>query len=127
LPDGREALLDAAHNPDGATALAAYLASKFTMKSPLVFGAMRDKDAANMLRALAPVVSNVILTRASNARSADPEELAAMARRIAPDLAIAVHPALGDALAAAWQQSPRIVVAGSIFLLGDVMSGFGWT
>jgi dihydrofolate synthase/folylpolyglutamate synthase len=127
LPDGREALLDAAHNPDGATALAAFLTSKFTMKSPLVFGAMRDKDAANMLRALAPAVSNVIFTRASNARSADPEELAAMARRIAPDLAIAVHPVLRDALAAAWQRAPRIVVAGSIFLLGDVMSEFGWT
>jgi dihydrofolate synthase/folylpolyglutamate synthase len=127
LPDGREALLDAAHNPDGATALAAFLASKSSMKSPLVFGAMRDKDAANMLRALAPVVSNVILTRASNARSADPEELAAIARRAAPDLAIAVHPVLRDALAAAWQRSPRIVVAGSIFLLGDVMSEFGWT
>jgi dihydrofolate synthase / folylpolyglutamate synthase len=127
LPDGREALLDAAHNPDGAKALAAFLASKFTMKCPLVFGAMRDKDAADMLRVLAPVVSDVICTRASNARSADPEVLAAVARRIAPGLAVAVHPVLRDALAAAWQQSPRIVVAGSIFLLGDVMSEFGWT
>ena len=127
LPDGREALLDAAHNPDGAAALAAFLTSRAFMGCPLVFGAMRDKNAAGMLQALAPVVSSMIMTRASNARSADPEELAALARQAAPHLPVAVHPVLSDALAAAWRQSPRIVVAGSIFLLGDVMREFGWS
>jgi folylpolyglutamate synthase/dihydropteroate synthase len=43
------------------------------------------------------------------------------ARAIAPGLPIAVEPIVEDALAAAWRQSPRIVVAGSIFLLGDVI------
>ena len=127
LPDGREALLDAAHNVDGAAALAAFLTSKSMMTCPLVFGAMRDKDAADMLRVRAPVVSEMIFTRASNARSANPEELAALARRIAPDLPVAVYPALLDALAAAWRASARIVVAGSIFLLGDVMRELGWS
>jgi dihydrofolate synthase/folylpolyglutamate synthase len=121
LADGREALLDAAHNPDGAAALAAYLGTIEKVRRPVVFGAMRDKDAAGMLAALAPVASVFVLTRASNARSADPSSLATAAEASAPGVRVVVEAAPRDALAAAWSVSPRIVVAGSIFLLGDVM------
>jgi dihydrofolate synthase/folylpolyglutamate synthase len=127
LPDGRELLMDAAHNAAGAQALADYLRSERRDPTPLVFAAMRDKDAAGMFRALLPSVASLIVTRAENARSAEPADLAATARRIAPTLAIAVEPALAPALDAAWRQSAsrRIVVAGSIFLLGDVMKHLG--
>ena len=121
LADGRELLLDAAHNPAGAASLASYLLEEGGDPRPLVFAAMRDKDVAGMFAALLPAVGCLILTRASNARSADPESLAEQARAVAPALPIAIAPALGDALDAAWRTSPRIVVAGSIFLLGDVM------
>ena len=120
LPDGRELLLDAAHNPAGAAALASYLKSACALP-PLVFAAMRDKDAGAMLRALLPAVGLAVFTRASNPRSADPDALAAQARAIAPSLPVTAEPSLGDALAAAWRAAPRIVVAGSIFLLGDVI------
>jgi folylpolyglutamate synthase/dihydropteroate synthase len=83
---------------------------------------MRDKDAAAMLRALAPVASAIILTRASNPRAADPSALADEAQRAGGGAEIVVEPAVGDALAAAWRRAPRIVVAGSIFLLADVMN-----
>jgi hypothetical protein len=43
------------------------------------------------------------------------------ARAIAPGLPLAAEPSVSSALAAAWRASPRIVVAGSIFLLGDVL------
>jgi dihydrofolate synthase/folylpolyglutamate synthase len=82
---------------------------------------MRDKDATGMLEVLLPAISSLVITRASNPRSADPEALASQARAVAPDLTIAIEPDLAAALAAAWRRSPRIVVAGSIFLLGDVM------
>jgi dihydrofolate synthase/folylpolyglutamate synthase len=118
---GREALLDAAHNPDGAAALAAYLAEAWPERPPLVFAAMSDKDARGMFRALLPAVGSLILTRASNPRSAEPADLAAQAREVAPALPLAIEPSRTAALHAAWRQSPRIVVAGSIFLLGDVM------
>src|SRR5262245_5912147 len=119
LPDGRELLLDAAHNPAGAAALASYL--RGGPPSPVVFAAMRDKDIDGMFRELLPVAGALIATSASNPRSADPESIAARARAIAPALQVAVEPSLTDALAAAWRLAPRIVVAGSIFLLGDVM------
>ena len=125
LADGRELLLDAAHNPAGAASLASYLLAEGGEPRPLVFAAMRDKDVAGMFGALLPAVGRLILTRASNARSADPKSLAEQARAVAPALPIAIAPALGDALDAAWRASPRIVVAGSMFLLGDVMKRVG--
>jgi folylpolyglutamate synthase/dihydropteroate synthase len=86
---------------------------------------MRDKNVAGIFAALLPAVGSLIVTRASNARSADPEMLAQQAHAIAPALPIAIEPALDAALDDAWRASPRIVVAGSIFLLGDVMKRFG--
>ncbi len=120
LSGGRELLLDAAHNPAGAAALASYLEAAGT-KRPLVFASMRDKDVTGMFTALLPAVSRLIVTRASNPRSAEPEALAERARTIAPGLPISIEPLIADALAAAWRASPQIVVAGSIFLLGDVL------
>ena len=123
--DGRELLLDAAHNPAGAASLASYLLTEGGEPRPLVFAAMRDKDAAGMFAALLPAVGRLVLTRASNARSADPESLAERALKVAPALPIVIEPTLGAALDAAWRASPRIVVAGSIFLLGDVIKRVG--
>lgn len=124
LPDGREVILDAAHNPAGAAALASYLREQ-PAPLPLVFGAMRDKDAAAMFRALLPAVGSLVLTRASTERSADPVVLADAARTACPHLPIVVVPALDAALDDAWRRSRRIVVAGSIFLLGDAMQRLG--
>ena len=121
LADGRELLLDAAHNPAGAASLASYLTDEGGDPRPLVFAAMRDKDVAGMFAALLPAVERLIITRASNARSADPESLARQARAIAPALPIVIVPDLGAALDTAWRASPRIIVAGSIFLLGDAL------
>jgi folylpolyglutamate synthase/dihydropteroate synthase len=51
--------------------------------------------------------------------------LAQQARASQHALPIVIAPDLDEALAAAWRASPRIVVAGSIFLLGDVMKRVG--
>ena len=124
LADGRTALLDAAHNPAAARTLAAFLARQRDPR-PLVFATMRDKDAGGILNALAPEVSAIVLTRASNPRSADPVALAAIAATAAPAVPLKVKASPHDALDAAWQLSPHILVAGSIFLLGDVMKELG--
>ena len=120
LADGRTVLLDAAHNAAGADALAQHLRT-LSSPRPLVFAAMRDKDVESMLRALAPAVSSIIMTRASNPRATDPAELAAVARTIAPTLTIDIADEPSAALDHAWARSPEIVVAGSIFLLADVL------
>src|SRR5207248_1699266 len=90
-------------------------------RPPLVFAAMRDKEIAGMFQALLPTVGTLIVTRASTARAAAPDELATIARGVAPQVSVLVIPSPREALDAAWRLAPRIVVAGSIFLLGDVL------
>jgi folylpolyglutamate synthase/dihydropteroate synthase len=80
-----------------------------------------------MLRAITPEIGALVATRASNARSADPSEIAGLARAIAPDLPVILAAEPAAALEAAWRLSARIVVAGSIFLIGDVMKQSGWS
>lgn len=121
LPDGRELLLDAAHNPAGAKALASYLKADGRGPRPLVFAVMRDKQVREMLDVLLPGVSRLVVTAASTPRSAEPAAIAAVAHELSPSLSIDVEPSPAAALDRAWRASPDIVVAGSIFLLGDVL------
>jgi dihydrofolate synthase / folylpolyglutamate synthase len=125
LAGGREIILDAAHNPAGASALASYLHGLGAPKPALVFGAMRDKDVDGMLMVLLPAVERVIVTRPSNPRAADPSALAARIRELAPALPVETVEAPRDAVDAATRWHSRVVVAGSIFLLGDVLQGLG--
>jgi dihydrofolate synthase/folylpolyglutamate synthase len=125
LPNGREIVFDAAHNPAGARALASYLRSLDREKPTLVFGVMRDKDVDGMLEVLLPMVGRVIVTQPSNPRAAAAEELASQIRALAPPLQVDVIGSPHDAVTRATNDSPFVVVAGSIFLLGDVMREFG--
>ena len=125
LSDGREIVFDAAHNPAGARALTSYLRGLGGPKPTLVFGAMRDKDVDGMLEVILPEVDRVIVTRPSNSRAADPDELASRIRRLAPSLQVDVIQSPHDAVERATTDSPFVVVAGSIFLLGDIMQDFG--
>ncbi|MCM3880180.1 MAG: bifunctional folylpolyglutamate synthase/dihydrofolate synthase [Vicinamibacterales bacterium] len=122
---GRRALLDAAHNPAGTLALARYLGQEFPEPLPLVFGAMRDKNVASMLKTLMPAVSSLTITEPHNARAYSAEELAGLAREFSPGrrIDIAVEPR--EALDRAWAGNPLVCVAGSIFLVGDILSSLG--
>lgn len=118
--EGSQVLLDAAHNPAGTRALGAYLRDSGWTDCALVFGAMRDKDAASMIRELAPACRVLLLTTAPHPRAAGAGELAAIALRVAPHLTVESVPAPAAALARACALAPRVVVAGSIFLIGPL-------
>jgi dihydrofolate synthase/folylpolyglutamate synthase len=120
LADGRRLVLDAAHNPAGATALAAYLADTSPLRLPFVFGAMRDKDITSMLRALAPRATCFVFAHARTPRAmaaADLRELAASLDLGVPLLA-ASSP--DEAVDLAFRHGSPVVVAGSIFLIGEL-------
>ena len=125
LPDGGEIVLDAAHNPAGARALTSYLHSLRRPSPTLVFGAMRDKDVDTMLETLLPEFGHVVVTQPSNPRAATAEELAAKIRTLAPSIPLEVITSPREALARAVARGRLVVVAGSIFLLGDVMHEIG--
>ena len=122
LGDGRRVLLDAAHNEAGAAALAAFLREAVPGgRQPLVFGALRDKDHAGMLRHLLPCATRVILTVPPTPRAADPDTLRAAALGVDPGAQVIVARDPVAAMDAAWAAAPDITVAGSIFLLGAVL------
>jgi dihydrofolate synthase/folylpolyglutamate synthase len=117
----RIVVLDGAHNPAGAAALAASLTEWFgDTPLTLVFGALRDKDAPGMLAALAPRARRLIVTASSSPRAARPEALRdAAPAGAAVELADSAPEAL--ALAAREPRTPILCVAGSLSLLGDVL------
>ena len=113
-----DVFLDGAHNPAGARARAAYVRRFHAGRCVwLVFGAMRDKAAAEMGGILAPVADRVILTAPAQVRAVRPQILLELfdhpRARAVPDLAAALtlieEAAPGDV----------IFITGSLFLVGE--------
>ena len=74
-------LADGAHNPDGVRALAQSLAAvRRPRRAWASLAIMRDKDDAEMLAGLLPLLDAVVCTQASEPRSLAAEELAAAVR-----------------------------------------------
>jgi dihydrofolate synthase/folylpolyglutamate synthase len=116
-----DVILDAAHNPAGAEALADHLRRTGWTAVTLVFGAMRDKDVAGLLAPLAPLASTLICTTPDTPRALPADELASLARRAAHAPAqIEIVDAPAAALRRATVRGGRVVVAGSIFLIGPL-------
>jgi dihydrofolate synthase/folylpolyglutamate synthase len=120
--DGRMVLLDAAHNPAGAAALASYLQAAGLAPLPIVFGVVREKACDSMLRALAPVASRLIVTEPVTRRARPAEDIVTHARSIGFGRPVSVARSPADALRLAWAEATGACVTGSIFLVGDVMS-----
>ena len=117
---GARVWLDAAHNPAGARALRSFLSEIGWQDCTLVFGAMEDKDVAAMLCELIPIASAVICTTAPTSRAMPAEKLAAIARQQSPRAAIEVVASPSEALTRAAAVGSRIVITGSIFLIGPL-------
>ncbi len=121
-------LVDAAHNPHGATALAAALEEYFDFDEfAIVIGVLTDKDAHGIIAELAAIATRVDVTQSTSERAIPFEELADVVRsEVEPD-AVFEHPDAADAVEAArvWaSESPRraVVVTGSITLVGDAIA-----
>ncbi len=125
VPGGGRVLLDAAHNPAGAWALARYLKREFPEPLPMVFGALRDKDVSLMLKALLPAASTIVMTEPDTPRAHRADDLAAIASKLSPDAKIEVEPDPARALERAWRHCPVVCAAGSIFLVGKLLAGLG--
>jgi dihydrofolate synthase / folylpolyglutamate synthase len=119
LVHGRvEILLDAAHNPAGARALASHLQDIGWSRVTLLFGAMRDKDIAGMLGPLASACETIICTTAPSPRAMSAADLAEAARQVSGS--VEVVPDCRDALHRAIARGRPVVAAGSIFLIGPL-------
>ena len=114
-------IIDAAHNPLAATALALYLENHPHPERVLVYGVMQDKRSSAMLDALLPHMQHVIVTRPPNPRAQDPKAVAqGVARRgFSCETIDAPEQALAIARRRAGEKG-EVVVTGSIFLVGEV-------
>ena len=115
-------ILDGAHNPAGAAALAASLRHHFPgARLSLVLGISADKDRAGMLKALAPLARRLYLTAASHPRATAPADLRAALPPIEGETVLADH--TDDALACALDEpgTDVVCVAGSLFLVADAL------
>ena len=115
-----DVLIDGAHNPAGARALARYLGEAYDRPLPIVFGVMQDKDIDGLVQELAPAASAFVCTRPQSPRAARPDDLAERIRAVAPDLPVVTAETPVAALAAAASFGQPIVVAGSLYLAGEI-------
>ncbi len=123
-------VLDAAHNPHGAEAVAVALEDSFQF-DPLigVVGVMGDKDAEGLLAAFEPHLAHVVVTQSSIARALPADQLAVVAREVFGEDRVSVVPVLADAIdeAAARAEaagsdalsSGAVLVTGSVVTVGE--------
>ena len=117
-----EVLIDGAHNPAGARALAGYLREVYGRPLPMVVGVMGDKRVDDILVALSTMASHFICTSIGSSRAARPEELASRAAIVAPSVP---SEAVADPMAALERAASLglpVVVAGSLYLAGEIRS-----
>jgi dihydrofolate synthase/folylpolyglutamate synthase len=118
-------LLDGAHNPAGARALARYLERFYPhRKRWMIFGAMRDKAIEEISGILFPLADELIFTAAGYSRSLRPEALREIAGR--GSVAANVGEAL-DIMRAGVTPDDLVIITGSLFLVGETREHFQHT
>lgn len=126
VKDSPRVILDGAHNPAGALALADYIDKEIKRDSAvLMLGIMADKDIHGICRALAPVVREVICVKAPSERGASPKDIASRAR----SFGATVHQEgeIAEALAK-WMKKlgskDTLIISGSLLTVGAAKKYF---
>ena len=121
VSDRPEIILDGAHNPAGARALADYIRRFYDGRHVvMIYGGMRDKAVAEMAGILFPHAHEVIATAPRQSRAVDPETI----RELSDHPSIRTAPNLEAALGAV-RSGPgdRVVfITGSLFLVGEALA-----
>jgi len=124
-------ILDAAHNPHGAKALAETLASEFNFDEIIaVVGVFGDKDAEGILKTLEPIVDHIIVTQSSSDRAMSSSNLERIASSIfgvdrtfeVNELHKALDRAVADATRPLSEDTIGIIVTGSVVTVGEARS-----
>jgi len=123
---GKTLIVDGAHNPEAARALAETWKSSPLSKKPAlwILGIMKDKDTDGVLKPLLPFLKDVVVVRPPSPRALDPMDFAAAIRRAAPKARLTVEHDPATAIKA-WRNSPRspsvAICAGSLYLAGAAL------
>jgi len=121
-------ILDAAHNPHGAKAIAETIQSEFSFDEVTgIVALMADKDVRGVLQALEPVMDQIIVTTNSSSRAMSVSELEKLALQVFGADRVFAQPTLADAIEKAIQNSVRplsddtlaILITGSVVTVGE--------
>ena len=124
-------ILDAAHNPHGAKALAETLSNEFNFDEIVaVVGVFGDKDAIGILQELEHVVDHVIVTQSSSDRAMPSSELEKIASQVfgadrvfeVGGLHAALDRAVRDTSRPLSEETIGIIVTGSVVTVGQARS-----
>jgi dihydrofolate synthase/folylpolyglutamate synthase len=123
-------IIDAAHNPHGAKAIANTINSEFDFETVIgVVAVLGDKDAAGILAEISQVVDYLVISQSSSARALPANDLAQIAKQFfAPDQ-IEVIPELRGAITYATEKAnlsnqvndgvSAVLVTGSVVTAGE--------
>ena len=116
--DRPEIILDGAHNPHAAKVLAETWRQQFgERKATLLFSAVAAKDIAGILELLAPLAERIHLCPVDTPRAVPTAELATAMPADAPP--VHEHAHFEEALQAALSSESPVLIAGSLFLVGE--------
>ncbi|MDO8980688.1 MAG: folylpolyglutamate synthase/dihydrofolate synthase family protein [Afipia sp.] len=130
-PHDSEIWLDGGHNPDGGRVVAAALGDlEERVSRPLVVivGMMGNKDAGGFLANFAGLTRHIIAVKIPDQDNAmAPDVLAAAARQLGMrvETAASVEAALRSVAKLAYEVPPRILITGSLYLAGHVLTENG--
>ena len=131
VPERAELWLDGGHNPDGGRVLAqamADLADRNPAPLVMIAGLLSTKDAAATLghfKGLAQALYAVPIHNSLAARPAEEVAEAARGAGLVAEVASSVEQALRVIAAREWPVPPRILICGSLYLAGEVLSDNG--
>ena len=114
-------IIDGAHNPPGAKALAEALDEAGLRDLNLIAGFCSDKDVSGVLSELKPVVKTAMAVRTGNSRSLTTAEAAAAMKSAGMDASECSS--LGEAVNAAGTHPT--LICGSLFLVGEALEALG--
>jgi dihydrofolate synthase/folylpolyglutamate synthase len=124
---GPEVVLDGAHTPASARALAETFAAEFPgRRAVLVLGLLNDKDGAALIRGLAPITAVVVATQSRHPRAMAATAVAAGAR--AAGLPFVVEPEVWAAVTRAKELAGEVglvLVTGSLFVVAEAREALG--
>lgn len=124
IPGEQEIIIDGAHNPNGAQALAEGLQIYYPGRTiRLLIGILADKPIEDFLKPLLPLVHSVTVTQPDFRRAAKAEMLADKVKELTSDLPMTVEPdwrkaleyTLNSALA-----TDLVVITGSLYMISDI-------
>jgi dihydrofolate synthase / folylpolyglutamate synthase len=130
-PPGAELWLDGGHNEAGGRVLAEAMADfeeRASRPLVLLYGSLQTKDAEAFLRHFSGLASKILtLPIAADQIGRKPEEVAALARSLGfhARASTGVEAALRELAGKTWPEPPRILIAGSLYLVGEVLAAEG--